>query len=102
MKRIVLDASNWGSILDIYDALLPAIGAPLWHGKSIDALVDSMIYGDINALASPYVVVVRGTKTLPEGVRTQLLLIKDALYTAASPGLDANGNEVDVGLVVED
>lgn len=102
MKKIVLDASSWRVPLDLYDALLPAIGAPLWHGTSINALVDSMIYGSINEVTSPYVVVVLGTKSIPEDVRNELRLLQHDLHTAASPGLDANGNEVDVSLEMED
>ena len=102
MKRIILDASGWRMPLDLYEALLPAIGAPSWHGTSVNALVDSMIYGGINAVAPPYVVVVRGTKSVPEDVRTQISVLKDALSTAAPPGSDANRNGVEVSLEMED
>lgn len=54
MKIIALDASGWVTALDFYDALLARLGAPHWHGTSIDALIDSMIYGNINAIEAPY------------------------------------------------
>ena len=40
-----VDASNWKTKLDLYRDLLPAIGAPKWHGWSVDALIDSMVWG---------------------------------------------------------
>lgn len=45
MRIIDLNAENWKSILDFYDALLPALGAPAWHGHSVNAIIDSMIWG---------------------------------------------------------
>jgi RNAse (barnase) inhibitor barstar len=42
MRIIELDAENWETAIDFYKALLPALGAPEWHGYSPDALIDSM------------------------------------------------------------
>ena len=42
MRIIELDAAKWKTIIDFYDALLASLGAPEWHGKSPDALIDSM------------------------------------------------------------
>jgi hypothetical protein len=55
MQIIELHADGWITAVDFLNALKKAIGAPDWHGSSVDALLDSMIYhDDINALKSPY------------------------------------------------
>ena len=56
MRTIRLNAENWKTVLDFYDALLAALGAPDWHGASIDAMIDSMIWGGINDVDPPYTV----------------------------------------------
>jgi hypothetical protein len=73
MKIIELDASGWLSPLDFYDALLASLGAPEWHGRSIAALIDSIIVGDINSVAPPYRVVVTGLKRAEEDVFDALI-----------------------------
>ncbi len=60
MKIIELDANGWLTALDFYDALLAALGAPHWHGRSIDALIDSIIYGNINPVEAPYRILATG------------------------------------------
>lgn len=62
-KRIIeIDGQGWTTALDLYDTLLPAIGAPKEHGENINALVDSMIWGGINTLEPPYEVRIRGLR----------------------------------------
>lgn len=56
MRQFDLDASSWKTPADFYAALLPAVGAPDWHGDSTQAITDSMIGGEINAVEPPYVV----------------------------------------------
>ena len=53
MRIIDLSATNWKSTLDFYDALLAALGAPRGHGKSVDALIDSMVWGGMNKVEPP-------------------------------------------------
>ncbi len=72
MRIIKLDASGWKVPLDFYDALLGALGAPDWHGRSVDALVDSMLYGGINAIEPPYRIWIVGTEAMPLSVRNEL------------------------------
>ena len=40
---IDIDASRWVSSGDLYDAILPQLGAPDWHGANMNALTESMI-----------------------------------------------------------
>ena len=60
MNVVQLDARHWKTPPDFYKALVRELGAPDWHGESIPALIDSMIVGDINAVALPLRVVVTG------------------------------------------
>ena len=54
--------------LDFYAAMLPAIGAPAWHGESIAAINDSMIGGGINKLKPPYAVRIHNLYGTPADV----------------------------------
>ena len=56
MKRVDLDASKWANAIAFYDDLLGALEAPHWHGYNINALIDSVVWGDINAVEPPYTV----------------------------------------------
>src|SRR5579863_8694322 len=79
MKIIELDAANWTTILDFCDALLVGIGAPEWHGASVDAFADSMIFGGINAVEPPYTVRIRNTRQLPTDVLDKMVVVKNWL-----------------------
>ena len=59
MKELVLDGSGWVKEDDVYDAFFVAVGAPPWHGRNFDALIDSIATGDINAIEVPYRIVIR-------------------------------------------
>ena len=50
VRVIKLDAAKWRSIADFYDAILAALEAPHWHGRNVNALVDSMWGGSINGI----------------------------------------------------
>jgi hypothetical protein len=79
MRIIELDATKWKTIIDFYDALLESVGAPEWHGQSLDALVDSMIWGGINRVEPPYTVRISGMATLPKDVRDEVEIAKQAI-----------------------
>ena len=84
MHTFRLDASNWKSILDFYYELLPALGAPIWHGWGINALIDSMIYGDINKIVPPYAVQIVNTKSLPKDLVDEIRFVIYALNSAGA------------------
>ena len=73
MRVIELDASGWTTPQHFYDALLPSIGAPDWHGNNVNALIDSMIHGDINSIEAPYRLEVAGMKNADEDVFEELI-----------------------------
>lgn len=51
---LTLDASSWSTRDDFYADLFHAVGAPEWHGRNFDALIDSIQTGQINAVEVPY------------------------------------------------
>lgn len=73
MKFIDLDAKEWVTPLDFYEAILTSLGAPEWHGRSIAALIDSMVVGDINAIEKPCRVVVNGLEEAGEDAFDELI-----------------------------
>ena len=101
MRTIKLDATKWKTIIDFYDALFAAIGAPEWHGKSPDALIDSMIWGRINAVEPPYTVKISGVETLPKNVRERIELIKQVIAEGRMDYRDRRGGDVEVAIEIE-
>ena len=58
MKELILDGAEWNKANDFYEAFFRAVGAPSWHGRNFDALVDSIETGQINAVEVPYRIVI--------------------------------------------
>ena len=98
MRTITIDATSWKTVLDFYDALLPAIGAPPGHGTSIDAFLDSMIWGGMNSVEPPYTVRIEGTASLPEEVRNEIELLKRELAEARAYVLEREDRQAEVYL----
>jgi hypothetical protein len=96
MRTIDLDASHWRNVSDLYESILPAIGAPEWHGDSINALIDSMIWGGINQIHPPYRICIMGTKSLPEKIRKEIDHLKTALASHRSDSKRWHGKDVEV------
>ena len=98
MKIIELDAEKWTTLHDFYNALLACIGAPKWHGMSIDALIDSMIWGGINAVEPPYTIRIRNVGQLPKDVLNAVELAKSALAEGRADFNRREGHDVEVQL----
>jgi RNAse (barnase) inhibitor barstar len=98
VQCVDLDASAWTSALDFYEALLTTLGAPRWHGRNINALVDSMVFGGINEIMPPYVVVIRGLDAAPAEVREEIEAARDALIIGQEDFRANTGEEVGVSL----
>lgn len=96
MRIIELDATKWKSITDFYDALLPSIGAPAEHGKNTNALVDSMIWGGLNAVDPPYGIRIVGSAALPKDVHDHIELAKQALAEGRMDYQRLRGGDVNV------
>ena len=99
MKIIELDGSNWTTVLDIYDALFIALGAPEIHGSSPDALVDSMIWGGMNELQPPYCIRILGTATIPKIVKEEIEIIEHCIDRARMEYRQRRGRDSEVTLV---
>ena len=50
MRELILDGSTWQTYDDVYNAFFKVVGAPEWHGRNFDALIDSIEKGDIKLL----------------------------------------------------
>jgi RNAse (barnase) inhibitor barstar len=79
VRQIELDATGWLNADDFYSTLLPALGAPSWHGRNMDALLDTLTevarYGvetTINTVQPPFGVTVRNASAAPAEIH-QLL-----------------------------
>ncbi|HYM31117.1 MAG TPA: barstar family protein, partial [Candidatus Cybelea sp.] len=72
MKIIDMDGSAWNSVADFYDVILPALGAPKWHGRNLDALNDSISGNDINEVRLPYTIRIRGAANMNATARAMV------------------------------
>jgi RNAse (barnase) inhibitor barstar len=79
LRIIELDAARWRSASDFYDDLLAALGAPDWHGRNFNALIDSMIWGGINAVEPPYLIRVVNAAVWPRDVQSLIEGLREAL-----------------------
>ena len=100
MRLIELDATKWKKVLDFYADILRALEAPEGHGESIDGLIDSMIYGRINAVEPPYVVRVLDANSLPKEVRKHIETVKVALGEARVQLRKWHKRDVDVSFEI--
>ena len=90
MRRIVLDTTGWDSRRDFYDALLPALQAPPWHGDNLDALWDSVRGGDINGLRPPYIVHLAGSGPLPPELQAYIREFLSLMEEARGDGVEVS------------
>jgi RNAse (barnase) inhibitor barstar len=65
MQEIVLAGAQWTTPNDFYNALLPRLGAPDWHGHNLDALWDSITGGDIKLVNPPFRIQISGIDVMP-------------------------------------
>lgn len=100
MQEITLDAEGWKGCQDFYDAMFRAIGAPSWHGTSVNALIDSMLWGGVNALEPPYRVKVINTRHLPADVMDELMLARKGLAIGREDFRLQEGHDVGVSFEI--
>lgn len=77
--RIELECTGWADKATAWEALLSALGAPNWHGRNLDALLDGLRF-DLLAPARPLEVVVSG-QPLP-AIRDLLLQMQEVFIFA--------------------
>lgn len=98
MRIIELNAGKWKTINDFYDAVLAAIEAPKGHGRSPDALIDSMIWGGMNAVEPPYTIKISGMAALPKDVRERVLTASRVLAEGRMDYQKLRGGDVEVAI----
>jgi hypothetical protein len=64
MPQLLLDACDWQTSDDVFQAFLLAVGAPRWHGRNFDALNDSIGTGGINRIEAPYRIIIRNADSM--------------------------------------
>jgi len=100
VRVIDIDGRAWRSQDDFYDAIFRAIGAPEWHGRSLDALDDSMIWhDDINDLKAPYTLRIYGNSVMPAELRDYVMRFAEAINTLAAPD---KGTELEISIAITD
>jgi hypothetical protein len=100
MRIIELDATNWATVLDFYDAIIAAIGGPEGHGHNVNALVDSMIWGGMNAIDPPYIVRIYGVARSSKAIRDEVKMVQQALLQGREYFRAANGRDVEAQLEI--
>jgi RNAse (barnase) inhibitor barstar len=82
MRIIELNAENWRTWPDFYDALLAALGAPKGHGRNLNALIDSMVWRGMNAIEAPYTIRITRAEELSKDMIAKIDEVKQALAAA--------------------
>lgn len=100
MRIVELDADGWVTATDVANALKKAIGAPEWHGSSVDAFVDSMVYhDDINALKAPYTIGILGVDRAEPEAQNKIRLLARFIN---EHGASDRGTELEVTILFKD
>ena len=101
MRIIELDATSWKDVLDYYEALLEALGAPDWHGRNANALIDSMIWGGINAIEPPYTVRIKNLKGASKHILIEIGYLKEDPPKQREEFRSQKGRNIEVYLETE-
>jgi RNAse (barnase) inhibitor barstar len=86
MKELPLNAVEWKTADDVYDAFFKAVGSPAWHGRNLDALNDSIATGDINDVEVPYCVVIQNYALIGAGAKKMADDFIDLIHEIAARG----------------
>jgi barstar (barnase inhibitor) len=100
MQIVELHAERWVTAMDFLSALKTAIGAPDWHGDSVDAFLDTMIYhDDINTLKAPYTIRIVGAGKAGTEAQHEIRLLARVIWEV---GASDRGGDLEVTMLVED
>jgi hypothetical protein len=94
MKLIEIDATRCNNRKEFGRLLQDAIQAIPGHGSSIEAFVDSMVFGTMSELAPPYTIVVAGD--LKPEVRAFVADLSNAIGQARLERRTRRGDDVEV------
>ena len=101
MNTIELKAQNWRTWEDFYSALLAALGAPNEHGRNLNALIDSMVWGGMNAVEPPYKIIVLGAENLSTDIRDEIDALKKGLARARAERRASGNRDVEIGFEIK-
>lgn len=100
MRIIELDASGLRDVLDFTRALCALLGSPGWHGQSIDAFIDSMVWGGIDKAEPPYMVRIVNTAGLTAETRDWIETLRVELIDSCAEYKEREGEEISVGIEI--
>lgn len=86
MKELVLDGETWKTRDDVYDSIFHAVGAPNYHGRSFNALRDSIATGSINEVEVPYRIVIKNYDKVDVSARPMADDFVDLIRELAAEG----------------
>ncbi|HEY4942269.1 MAG TPA: barstar family protein [Rhizomicrobium sp.] len=69
VNKIALNGASWISKDDFYNALLPALGAPPFHGRNLDALEETLASDDFNEVRQPLAITIFGADQMSVDAR---------------------------------
>jgi hypothetical protein len=97
MKVIQLDATNWTKKVDFGNALVEALGGVEGVGRSVDALLEVMIWSDdLAKIRPPYRIQISGTAGLPEDVIEEIRFIERVLPHVRAEYRARRGADIEV------
>jgi hypothetical protein len=100
MQIVELNAAGLVTAVDFVNVLKKLLGAPAWHGASVDAFLDSMIYhDDINTLKSPYTIRITGARNARSAAQDFIRLLAREINTR---GASDRGDDLEITILVED
>jgi hypothetical protein len=98
MRIIQLDGKDWKTPVDFLQALFEGIEQGYPHGLSIDAFVDSMIWGGMGGIEPPYTVQVVNVGGAPKAVVDEVIALSSAISEARIERRTRDGADVDVAV----
>jgi ribonuclease inhibitor len=86
MRELILDGSTWQTYDDVYNAFFKVVGAPEWHGRNFDALIDSIEKGDINTIEVPYKLIITHGDSIGAGAQEMVTDLVDLIHEIGARG----------------
>jgi hypothetical protein len=111
LRIIDLNAQNWKTPLDFYEALIDALygpieslfggaaqGYPFPIGMSVNGFVDSMIWRGMGGIEPPYTVQIISLEQAPKDVIEEVALLASAIESARRERFESQGIDVEVSI----
>ncbi len=78
-----------------------ALGSPEGHGSSLDAFIDSIIYGGMNRIEPPLLIIIRDLHVAPPDVKDAVRSLGQSLAVERRDLRDRTGKDVEAELLIE-